>query len=109
MKLILAIINDEDTYYIIDALKEKKYSVTKLARTGGFLRSGNTTLICGVEDEKVDQVISIIEENGRSRKQLTPTTISTGNMGENFAPYPMEVNVGGATIFVLNVDEFRKV
>lgn len=109
MKLVLAIINDEDAFLIMDILREKGYSVTKLATTGGFLRSGNTTLICGTEDSKVPDIVSIIEKKCKSRKQIASINNSQGNSIENYIPYPVEVTVGGATIFVLDVSEFKKV
>lgn len=108
MKLVMAIINDEDAFHLMDDLNERGFQVTKLASTGGFLRAGNTTIICGVEDDKVDTVVEAIENNCKSRKQYT--SVSSGfSMGDNYAPLPIEVNVGGATIFVLDVDKFRKV
>lgn len=109
MKLIMAIINDEDAFNIMDILNEKGFSVTKLATTGGFLRAGNTTLICGCHEDRVSEFIEIIEKRGKSRKQITSVNSSHINATESYVPYPVEVTVGGATLFVLNVEEFRKV
>jgi uncharacterized protein YaaQ len=109
MKLVMAIIHDEDAFHIMDLLSAKGFSITKLASTGGFLRAGNTTLICGVPDERIPELIEIIEAKCKSRKQITSVNAMNVNVNESFAPYPVEVTVGGATIFVLNVDEFRKV
>ena len=108
MKLIMAIIHDEDAFQIIDLLNEAGYSVTKLASTGGFLRSGNTTIICGVEDEKAPELIGIIEKKCRSRKQITSVNATSMSATDNYIPYPVEVTVGGATVFVLDVAEFKK-
>jgi len=109
MKLVMAIIHDEDLFHIMDTLNERGFSVTKLASTGGFLRSGNTTLISGVEEERVDELIEIIEKKCKSRKQITSVNPTHVNSTEGYVPYPVEVTVGGATIFVLSVDEFKKV
>lgn len=109
MKLIMAIIHDEDAFHIMDVLTEKGYSVTKLASTGGFLRAGNTTLICGVEDERVDELVSIISKKCKGRRQITSINSSHMTTAESYVPYPVEITVGGATIFVLNVEEFKKV
>ncbi len=109
MKLVLAIIHDEDAFHIMDKLNEKGFSVTKLASTGGFLRSGNTTLICGVSDEKVPEISEIIEKTCKSRKQITSVNTAQMNTTEGYFPYPMEVTVGGATIFVVDVEKFEKV
>jgi len=109
MKLIMAIIHDEDAFHIMDHLSAKGFSVTKLASTGGFLRAGNTTLIIGVKEENIPELVEIIEKKCKSRKQITSVNAMNVNANESFAPYPVEVTVGGATIFVLNVEEFRKV
>lgn len=109
MKLVMAIIHDEDAFHIMDLLNEKGYSVTKLASTGGFLRAGNTTLICGVSDERIPELVDIIEKKCKSRKQITSVNSTHVNATESYVPYPVEVTVGGATIFVLNVEEFKKV
>ncbi len=61
MKMLLAIVHNEDAPLLINELNEKKYFVTKLATTGGFLKKGNTTLLLGIEDEKVDAVCEIIK------------------------------------------------
>ena len=108
MKLVMAIINDEDAFSIMDLLSEKRFSVTKLASTGGFLRSGNTTLICGVEDDRVAELTGVIEDRCKSRRQITSINSGSTSGPETYVPYPIEVTVGGATVFVMNVDEFKK-
>ena len=109
MKLIIAIVQDEDASRLISSLMNEGYSATKLATTGGFLRSGNTTLLLGVDDNKFDGAMAVIEKVCKSRKQIatypSPMAGSTGV----YAPYPIEVMVGGATIFVLNVEQFTKI
>lgn len=107
MKLIIAIVQDEDASRLVSALMNDGYGVTKLATTGGFLMAGNTTFISGVEDEKVDEVIGIIAKHSRRRTQVVPST-STMDVGM-YSSFPVEVTVGGSTIFVLNVDRFEKV
>ena len=109
MKLIIAIVQDEDASRLISTLMSDGYRVTKLATTGGFLRSGNTTLLVGVEDDKLPNAMSIIEKVCKSRKQIatSPSPIS-GTTGV-YVPYPIEVTVGGATIFVLDVEQFKKI
>lgn len=109
MKLIIAIVQDEDSSRLISNLMTEGYRVTKLATTGGFLRSGNTTLLVGVEDEKLNDAMGIIEKVCKSRKQIAtaPSPIS-GTTGV-YVPYPIEVMVGGATIFVMDVEQFKKI
>lgn len=108
MKLVMAVVNDEDSNAVLSELNKNKFSVTKLATTGGFLKAGNVTFIIGTEDEKVQEVIEIIKSKSKRRKQITASPIPIG-ASASFNPYPVEVEVGGATIFVLDVDRFEKV
>ena len=107
MKLILAIVSNDDSGAVSSALTREGFSVTKLATTGGFLMVGNTTFISGVQDEKVDEVIGIIAKYSSRRTQIVPHS-STMDVGM-YSSFPVEVTVGGSTIFVLNVDRFEKV
>ena len=93
--------------YPIDSLNPVSYTHLKLASTGGFLKAGNTTFICATEDDQVDAVISIIRDTCKTRKQLLFTPDSYGNGMPN--PMPIEVEVGGATIFVTNIEHMEKV
>ena len=106
MKLIFAIVNKDDSNAVQSALTKERFSVTKLATTGGFLLVGNTTFIIGTEDEKVDQVLKLIEENSKKRTQIVLSSVAYG-AGMSSA-YPIEVSVGGATIFVTDVTRFEK-
>ena len=110
VKLIIAIVQDEDSSKLLSKLMQSGFGVTKLATTGGFLKAGNTTLLLGVEEERVEEAIRIVESVCKSRKQITPatTTVSGLTHGE-FAAFPVEVTIGGATLFVLTVDQFLKV
>lgn len=110
MKLVLAIVQDDDAIDLIEELTDKDYRVTKLATTGGFLKSGNTTLMIGVEEKEVKNLINVIEDVCKRRKEMVPTS-TPNTIGTNsgmYVPYPIEVEVGGATIFVLDVDQFYK-
>lgn len=109
MKLVVAIVQDEDAIKLVESLGENKFGVTKLATTGGFLKSGNTTLIIGTPKEEVDEVIAIIEENCKSRTKMTTANTGTPWPNGSYVPYPVEVKVGGATIFVLDVEQFEKI
>lgn len=109
MKLVIAIVNDEDALDLLDELTDKEFRVTKLASTGGFLRSGNTTMMIGVENEKVQEVLTIIEETCKTRHQIvsipSPLSTTTGV----YVPYPVDIEVGGATVFVVDVENFVRV
>ena len=108
MKLIIAIVQDEDASRLISQLMNDGFGVTKLATTGGFLRAGNTTLLVGVDDDRFQAAMDVIEKDCKSRKQIAPSPASMVGMPGSYTPYPIEVVVGGATIFVLTVDQFIK-
>ena len=109
MKLIVAIVQDEDAGRLVSALMDKGFGVTKLATTGGFLRAGNTTLLVGVDDDKFDGAMAVIEKVCKSRKQMATSPSPVAGTTGVYVPYPIEVMVGGATIFVLNVEQFIKI
>lgn len=70
MKLIVAVVQDQDSNRLLKVLTDHNFRVTKLATTGGFLKSGNTTFMIGVEDIRVDKALSLIKENGCKRDQM---------------------------------------
>lgn len=109
MKLVYAIVHSDDGQKVMDELNNNGFSVTKLCSTGGFLKAGNTTLLTGVEEDKVDEVIAIVEKKSKSRKQLVSSSIPNSGVSGMMLSYPVEVVVGGATIFVVNVERFEKV
>ena len=109
MRLVIAMVQDQDVNKLLGVLTEHNYYATKLASTGGFLRLGNTTLLIGVEDHQVREVVDLIKETCHSRKQLMSPIASVGRSMNNYIPEPIEVSVGGATIFVVDVLEFSKV
>ncbi|TCS94327.1 cyclic-di-AMP receptor [Hazenella coriacea] len=108
MKLIVAVVQDKDSHRLNQALIKANIRVTKLSSTGGFLKAGNTTFMIGVEEERLEETIQIIRDNCKSRKELISPLAP---MGANVDPYvlePVEVEVGGATVFVLPVDRFEQ-
>ena len=106
MKLIYAIVSNDDSSRVSKELTKNKYSVTKLATTGGFLMAGNTTILIGTDDDRVDDVIRIIGMHSKKRTQMVPSSASYG-VGM-YTSFPVEVQVGGATIFVTNIERFEK-
>jgi uncharacterized protein YaaQ len=107
MKLIIAIVQDLDCASVIEGLTSRGYRATKLASTGGFLREGNATLLVGVEDEQVDGAVAVIARLARSRERIVTPFASAGGSLEAYVPFPVEVVVGGATLFVLDVAQFE--
>jgi uncharacterized protein YaaQ len=108
MKLIIAIVQHEDALMLIDGLMEAKFYVTKLSTTGGFLKTGNTTLLIGTEEAKIDQVLEIVRETCHNREQYMATSLPFDSTGVGINSFPIKVNVGGATVFILDVERFEK-
>lgn len=106
MKLVLAVVSNDDSSAVSAALTKNNFYMTRLATTGGFLRAGNTTLIVGTEDDLVDKCIEIIGSEAKRRTEIVPSTASY-DIGR-YASFPVEVQIGGATIFVLEVEQFKK-
>ena len=106
MKLIFAIVSNDDSSRVSKELTKNRFSVTRLATTGGFLMAGNTTFLIGTDDDKVDEVISIIGKHSKKRTQMVPSSASYG-VGM-YTSFPVEVQVGGATLFVTNIERFEK-
>lgn len=107
MKLVLAIVSNDDASNVSAALTKVNFSVTRLATTGGFLRAGNTTLIVGCEDDLTEKAIELIGQESKRRTEIVPSTASY-DIGR-YASFPVEVQVGGATIFVIDVAQFIKI
>ncbi len=106
MKMMLVIISNEDVADVTKGLLHEKYFFTKLSSTGGLLKSGSTTLLIGVEDNRVEKAKEIVGMYAKTRKKK----VTSGEPGDSkvYSFLPASVNVNGATIFVLNVDEYYK-
>jgi uncharacterized protein YaaQ len=106
--MIFAVVNNDDGAVVNAQLVKEGFQVTKLASTGGFLKKGNTTFIIGIDDDKVDVVTDIIRRYSKKRTYTTPLdVVSSATIGGAMAP--IEVTVGGATIFVMNVEHFEHI
>ncbi len=109
MKMIMAVIHDEDSHQLMEKLTKEGFMATKLASTGGLLKTGNTTLFVGVNKDDVDKVVDIIKEICKTSKKISLINPPVSNVPDNMLSYPVEVTVGGATVFVLDVDQYFKV
>jgi uncharacterized protein YaaQ len=107
MKLIMSIVHSDDAGRLVTALTDAGYRATTISTTGGFLRQGNATIFVGTEDEKVDHVLQLIQENCRTRRQFINPLPPVMEPGEMYMPTPVDVQLGGATVFVLEVSRFE--
>ena len=108
MKLIVAVVHNEDAGALVDALLEKDYRATRLHSSGGFLKQSNATILVGVEEAQIEEVLEITRKTCTARTQIVNPMPPIMEPGEFFMPYPLEVEVGGATVFVLPVERFER-
>lgn len=107
MKLVIAVVQDKDSNRLSNALVKEGFRATKLASTGGFLRAGNTTFMIGTEDDRVQEALQVIRANCKIREQLVTPVSPMGGTTDSYIPFPVEVQVGGAAVFVLPVERFE--
>jgi uncharacterized protein YaaQ len=108
-KLVMMVVSDTDADALQTALVEAGYQVTKVGSTGGFLRRGNVTIFSGVTDDEVDTVLNLVTETCHARKEFVPVQTLPFIGDGSFAAEPIEVRVGGAIVFVLQIDQFVRV
>lgn len=107
MRLVIAVVQDKDSNRLSNALIKEGFRATKLASTGGFLKAGNTTFMIGIEDERVHEVMKVIKANCQVREQMVTPVSPMGGTTDSYIPFPVEVEVGGAAVFVLPVEKFE--
>lgn len=107
MKLVIAIVQDKDSDKLSNDFIEHNIQATKLASSGSFLRSGNSTFLIGIDDQRVDEVLEIIQHVCKKRqKYITPPVGIDTHVEGVRNNYPRQVKIGGATVFVLNIEQF---
>jgi uncharacterized protein YaaQ len=108
MKLLVSIVHSDDADQLMTALRRGGFSSTKISTTGGFLREGNATILVGTEEANIPRVLEIIKRNCHTRTQYVNPLPPVMEPGELYLPNPVEVQVGGAVIFVLNVERLLR-
>jgi uncharacterized protein YaaQ len=106
MKLVVCIVHNRDRNRLCDQLVKSEFKFTVIGSSGGFLREGNTTLLSCVQDDKLDLLKQIIEVNCRAREQVVNAVPYESAASVAFVPSAMTVQVGGAVVFVVEVNEF---
>lgn len=109
MKLVIAIVHERDKHKVSDALLEAGHKFTIIASTGGFLRDGNVTFLIGTESENVDQVIEIVGQWCKTREQYVTQPMPDAIAPTGAVMSPVKVTVGGAIIFVVDVEKYERV
>lgn len=109
MKLVITVISSRDTNALLDALNREEFGATLIHSHGGFLREGNATLFIGVEDERLQRLFNILSRTCKTRTRVISPSIPAIESGEYLPSGPIEVDTGGATIFVLPVERYERI
>ena len=109
MKMVVAIMHGDDANACIEALADRGIPTTRLDSRGGFLEKGNATLLCGVADNQVEVVMGVVREHSKNRTEILNPMPPIVEPGDIYVPFPVEVEVGGAVVFVLDVERFEKI
>lgn len=108
MKLVVTVVQGQDSIGLVAELARRGYRVTQINSAGGFLRENNVTLLMGVEDDQVRDLYRIIRENCHMRTQYVNPLLPIMEPGEFYMPNPVEVQVGGAAVFVMKMTRFER-
>jgi uncharacterized protein YaaQ len=108
LKLVIIIASDADADRLMRTLIQQGYPATKVSSTGGFLHRGSATILSGVDAEEVEAVLAMVRAECHARNEYVPVqTLPFFGEGTALAE-PVEVRVGGAIVFVVNVERFEK-
>lgn len=105
MRLVIAVVHSDDAPGLLEALTRQGHRATRINTAGGFLKESNATILLGLPEERVDEVLSIIQTNCQTRTQYVNPLPPVMEPGEFYMPYPVEVQIGGATVFIIEADQ----
>ncbi|MBC8159891.1 MAG: cyclic-di-AMP receptor [Roseiflexaceae bacterium] len=108
MRLAIAVVQKQDAADLVAALTERNYRVTRISSEGGFLREGNVTLLVATETESIEPMMRLIREHCITRTRYVSPLPPVADSGEFYTPTPIEVQVGGATVFVLKAGQMLR-
>lgn len=108
MKLVISIVHREDADGLLKALTDAGHKATLVSTTGGFLREGNATVFVGTEREDLEEALELIKDNCHTRTRYVSPLVPVTEPSEFYIPEPVELEVGGATVFVVDVERHEK-
>lgn len=109
MKLVVAVVQAKDAETLLRALTARGFRATQINSAGGFLRESNVTLLVGVQGAYVADVLRIVRQSCHARTQFVNPLMPIMEPGEFYVASPIEVQVGGATVFVLDVERYERI
>ena len=109
MKLIVAVIQERDADPLVGALLDRGFFFAQIDSTGGFLREANVTLLVGVQTALLPEVLRLLRQHGQARVRYVNPLMPIVEPAEFHVASPVEVYIGGATVFVLSVERYERV
>jgi uncharacterized protein YaaQ len=109
VKLVVMIVHSDDAAEVSSELSEAGFGVTRIKSVGGFLKQHNATFLVGVPDNQLEAVMNTIRSRCHKRTESMSPVPPMVEPGEVYLPIPLEVEVGGATVFVLDVERFERI
>ncbi|HWV25417.1 MAG TPA: cyclic-di-AMP receptor [Thermomicrobiales bacterium] len=106
MKLVIVVVQGTDAEALLRAVMERGFRATQINSSGGFLRESNVTLLIGVQEEYVPEIQELVRQNCHSRTRFINPLMPIVEPGEYYIPNPVEVLVGGATVFVVPIERY---
>jgi len=108
VKLIISIVHRDDVDTLLKALTDGGHKATLISTTGGFLREGNATVFVGAENDQVDEILAVVKESCQERTRYLSPIVPVTEPSEFYIPEPVEIDVGGATVFVIDVERHER-
>jgi uncharacterized protein YaaQ len=108
MKLFVVVVQQQDSDGLADSMLASAISFTRIDSAGGFLQQGNVTFLVGIDDAKIGDLLALVKHGATTRVQMVSPVPAMIEPGELAVPYPVEVQVGGATIFGFDVERFER-
>lgn len=109
MKLIIVVVHVKEADELMRALVSRGYGATKVDTSGGLLRQGNVTLLIGVQEDVVPDALALIKRYGQTQSRQVNPLLPIAEPGEVFVSNPVEVQTGGATVFVVGVERYERI
>ncbi len=110
-KLILAVLQDDDYEETVSVLNENGFFVTTLSSTGGFLKKKSTTVMIGTDEAHLKSVLDILKSTAGHRKETiyrNPSLFTAQRYPVGMAAVPVEEDMGGVTVFVMELSHITK-
>lgn len=101
--LMAVVIQEADLENAMDSLSKLGFSVARFTSTGGFLSRRNVTLLIGVHEGRADIAIKALKQSCQQRVEFLSSPLRGGTFP---MPTPIQVTVGGATVFMFEVESY---